>query len=200
MPRLAAVSSNLLASLVALLSLACLSPPFVGSVKPWGRSNAFVSGLRCQMTEADVEAHIPQFPKMLLHRPYSYPHELVAQKGDTMVTLEMNSNLLQAYQISWTSGFTKKSSRLKYDLCEKRYLVEMWLVSSREYGGAAVWLNGVLVGRLDGYGDFARDIPLGIHEFRIERPGLGTWVMELRYDESSQGHDRIPIEVMTKLD
>ncbi len=200
MPRLAAVSSNLLASLVVILALGCLSPPFVGSVKPWGRSNVFVSGLRCQMVVADVEEHIQQYPKMLLHRPDSYPHKLVAQKGATIVILEMNSNRLQTYQISWTSGFTQKSSHLKYDLCEKRYLVHMWLVSSREYGGAAVLLDGVLVGKLNGWGGFARDIPLGVHELRIERPGLGTWVLELRYDESSLGHDRIPIGVMTKLD
>ncbi len=76
----------------------------------------------------------------------------------------------------------------------------MRLVSSREYGGAAVLLDGVLVSKLDGSGDFVRDIPLGVHDFRIEKPDLGTWVLELRYDESSPGRDRIPIEVMTKLD
>ncbi len=194
------VSAGLLAILTAATTLACLSPPFVGNFRPWPGSTAFVKGLRCQMTEADLRHYAEQFPKILLHKPDSLRHVFFAEKGDTLIRLGLQDGLLQTYHISWTSGFTRSSSRLKYDLCKRRYLVHMWLVSSSEYGGAAGWLDGVLLGQLSESGGFVRDIPLGVHEFRIEAPGVGVWVIELRYDKASQGHDRIPIEVMTKLE
>ncbi len=152
------------------------------------------------MTKEELRVYAKEFAKLSLHEPDSSDQLLVVQKGDTLIRLGLKDDLLQTYRVSWTSGFTKVSSHLKYDLCKKQSLVHMWLVSSREHGGAAVWLDGILLGQLSESGGFVRDIPLGVHEFRIETPGLGVWVIELRYDESSSGIDRIPIGVMTKLD
>jgi hypothetical protein len=117
----------------------------------------------------------------------------VAQTGDTLIHLELENDRLRSYQVSWTSGFTKQSSKLKTDLCSGEKLVEVYIVNGYRHAGAAVLLDGEKVGELSKQGTFILDVPLGRHSLTIELPDSRSWSTELRYDESSSGYDRLPI-------
>lgn len=150
------------------------------------------------MKEAEIAVAARQFPRLHLHKPDSYPSRLIAQQGDTQIYLDFRESLLKAYRVSWTSGFTQQDSRVKHNLCSGTKYVELNFLGRKEFAGAIVWLDGKRVTQLDMDGDFCWDVPLGIHQLRIEKPGVGTWTAELRYEETSPGHDRLPIELLTK--
>lgn len=191
-------TSRLALLLVASVLLSCLGPPFVGSSRPWSGSAAFVGNLRCNMTQKEIVSIAQQFPKLRIHQPDSSPDLFVARRGDTLVFLGLRASLLETYQISWTSGFTKQSSQLKHDLCSGTRYVELHLIASSNIAGASIWLDGKRVGEVSKAGGFSRDIPLGLHELRVEQSGVGSWTTELHYHGSSSGYDRLPIELMMK--
>jgi len=105
----------------------------------------------------------------------------------------MKALLLETYQVTWTSGFTKQSFQLKHDLCSGEKYVELHLDASSDLAGASIWLDGERIGEVAKSGGFSRDIPLGVHELRLEKLGVGFWSTKLDYDESSSGYDRVPV-------
>lgn len=184
---------QVLAGLAPLLFSSCLSPPWVGSFRPWSGALEFVEGLRCEMTADEIAAHARSFPPLLLHRPDERDDLLVAAKGDTLVHLELEGSRLKTYQVSWTSGFTKQSHRLKTDLCSGAKLVELHIIGDSAQAGAIVLLDGQPVGELASIGIEVLDVPIGTHTLELRKPGLGSWSTELRYEEGSSGYDRLPV-------
>jgi len=145
------------------------------------------------MTIAEVAEHARSFPQLRLHRPGRREELLVAQKGDTLVHMELEEARLKRYQVSWTSGFTTQSCNLKADLCSGEPLVQLAIVGSAEQAGAAVLLDGRAVGELSSEGNRSLDVPLGSHVLTLEKVGWGTWSTELHYNSSSPGCDRLPV-------
>lgn len=187
------VGGGLAVLLAASTLISCFGPPFAGSFRPWSGSAVFVKSLRCKMTEAEIEATAQRFPPLEVRRSNLYPGDLTVQKGDTLIFLGLRDSRLETYRISWVSGFTKRSSRLKYNLCSGDKYVEVHLVGSSDLAGAKVWMNGEVIGQLSVFGTFGLDVQLGSHKLRVEKAGGGSWSTELRYDESSSGYDRVPI-------
>lgn len=185
--------NHVLAGFALLLFSSCLSPPWVGSFRPWSGALKFVEGLRCEMTADEIAAHARKFPPLLLHRPDERDDLLVAAKGDTLVHLKLEGSRLKTYQVSWTSGLTKQSSRLKTDLCTGQKLVELHIISDRTHAGAIVFLDGQPVGELARIGNKVLDVPIGAHSLELRMPGGGSWRTELNYDETSPGHHRLPV-------
>lgn len=180
-------------ALVFLAASGCLSPPFVGSHRPWVKSAHFAHELACGMEEEDIEAVAQRYSRLTLHRPDSFPNLLVAQRNDTRITLVLEGSRLRRYQISWTSGFTRLSSYTQQDLCNGMEYVELRIFGEPTHSGASVWLNGELLGRLSDSGYFEHDVQLGLHELRIMKNGRGTWSTELSYDSSSSGDQPLVI-------
>ena len=176
-----------------LLVLSCLSPPWVGSARPWVGAVEFTEGLRCDMAAPEIAEHASSFPKLQLHRPEGRKDLLVAQKGDTMVRLDLEGLSLKRYQISWTSGLTKQSYHLKTDLCSGQKLVELHIIGDSEDSGAVVILDGHPVGELSTTGIEVLDVPIGTHTLEVRKADLGSWSTELRYNEKSSGYHRLPV-------
>lgn len=186
------MARHLIAGLPALLLVSCLSPPWVGTARPWAGADDFTGGLRCDMTEAEITEHARSFPHLLLHHPDGNRELLVGRKGDTLIHLELDGGNLETYQVSWTSGLTKQSHELKTDLCSGQKLVELHVIGGSEHAGTAVLLDGERIGELPSHGTASFDIPLGVHTLALDRRG-SVWTAELRYDLSSAGYDRLPI-------
>lgn len=144
------------------------------------------------MSVAELRTYSERYPQLQIRDP-DEPELLVAWKGNTQILLWLGTGGLTAYQITWTYPLTNFDSRLKTDLCSGARYVELNLVGDSALAGAAVWLDGERVGELTSSGNFTWDVPLGAHQFRVEKPDGGSWSTELRYDESSAGHDRLPI-------
>ena len=179
--------------LMALLLVSCLSPPWIGSRLPWTGAKDFTSGLRCQMTEADIKLFAKTFPRLSLHQPDGWKGRLVGQKGDTMIVLELEAErLLTRYQVSWTSGLTRQSFELKNDLCSGQQLVTVAVVGSPRLAGAALLLNGEPAAMLSSQGTALFDVLLGEHTL-VVRHEDAEWSTLLRYDTSSSGWDRLPV-------
>lgn len=145
------------------------------------------------MTAAEIAEHARRFPQLRVHRPEGREDLLVAQKGDTIVQLELGGASLKTYQVSWTSGFTKQSHYLKTNVCSGEKLVELHIIGDRGHSGAVVMLDGEPVGELSSTGFEVLDVPIGTHTLEVRKAGLGSWSIEMRYDEESSGYDRLPI-------
>lgn len=182
----------LVAALPAAFFFSCLSPPWVGSARPWSKADDFTGGLHCDMAEEEIAEHARSFPRLLLHRPDERQDLLVGRKDDTLIHLELDGGNLKTYQVSWTSGLTKQSHELKTDLCSGQKLVELHVIGGSEHAGTAVLLDGEWIGELPNHGTASFDIPLGVHTLALDRRG-SVWTAELRYDTSSSGYDRLPI-------
>jgi hypothetical protein len=117
----------------------------------------------------------------------------VAWKGNTQILLWFGPRGLSAYQVTWTYPLTHFDSRLKTDLCSGIRYVNLMLIGDSELAGAAVWLDDERVGELSEAGNFNRDVPVGVHHLRVEKPDGGSWRTELRYDEANSGHDRLVV-------
>lgn len=181
----------LLVPMAALLS--CLSPPWVGSMHPWARAEKFVEELQCGMSDQELSTHLRSFPSLKLHRPPGHDGLAVASRGDTSITLWFDQSGLRAARVAWTDGFTSTAHRHKHDLCSGLELVELNIVGSSKHGGATVLLDNVPLGALSRSGGFTTDVPLGLHELRLNKEGVGTWSTKLRYEETSSGYDRLSI-------
>lgn len=144
------------------------------------------------MSETELRTYSERYPQLQIRNP-DKPELLVAWKGNTQILLWLNAGGLTAYQVTWTYPLTHFESGLKTDLCSGVKYVELNVVGDSVLTGAAVWLDGERVGELSGAGTFTLDVPLGIHELRVEEALGGSWRTELRYDESSSGHDRVSI-------
>jgi hypothetical protein len=144
------------------------------------------------MSEAELRSYSDRYPQLQIRDP-DEPELLVAWKGNTQLPLWFVADGLVAYQVAWTYPLTNLESQLKTDLCSGAKYVDLNLVGDSELAGAAVWLNGKRLGEFSRSGTFTWDVPLGVHELRIETASGGSWSTELRYDESSSGHHRIPI-------
>lgn len=176
-----------------MLVLSCLSPPWVGSARPWVGAVDFTEGLRCDMTEGEIAEHARSFSRLQLHSTDERDEVLVAQKGDTLIRLELEGPHLKRYQVSWTSGFTKQSHDLKTDLCSGEKLVELHVLGHSAQAGAVVLLDGQRVGELSSTGVDILDVPIGTHTLEVKEAALGSWSTELIYDEASSGYDRLPL-------
>lgn len=159
---------------------------------PWRKADDYVAGLRCNMSEAELRTYSARYPQLAIRVP-DEPDLLIASKGNTRILLWFGAGGLTAYQVTWTYPLTNFESQLKTDLCSEAKYVKLSLVGDSELAGAAVWLDGERVGALSRTGTFTCDVPLGVHELRIERAGGGSWNRQLRYDESSSGHHRVPV-------
>lgn len=180
------------AALPTALFFSCLSPPWVGSARPWANADDFIGGLHCDMTQEEIAEHARSFSRLQLHHPDERQDLLVGRKGDTLIDLEIDRGRLQTYQVSWTSGFTKQTVELKTDLCSGQELVELHIIGGSEHAGTAVLLDGVRIGELPSHGTASFDVPLGAHTLALHR-GNSIWTAELRYNRSSSGYDRLPI-------
>lgn len=118
---------------------------------------------------------------------------MVAQKGDTLVHMELEGLHLKRYQVSWTSGFTKQSHDLKTALCSGEKLVELHVLGDSAQAGAVVLLDGDRVGELSSTGVDILDVPIGTHTLEVKKAALGSWSTELSYDETSSGYHRLLI-------
>jgi len=159
---------------------------------PWRKADDYVAGLRCNMSEAELRTYSERYPQLEIRDP-DEPELLIASKGNTQILLWLGAGGLTAYQVTWTYPLTNFDSRLKTDVCSGARYVELNLVGDSELSGAAVWLDGERVGTLSKTGTFTWDVPLGVHQLRVERMGGGSWSTELRYDESGPGHHRVPV-------
>ena len=184
---------QLLAGFLALLLFSCLSPPWIGSARPWDRADEFTEGLRCDMTEAEITERARSFPALHLHHPDGRPELLVGQKGDTLIHMTLDGPNLETYQVSWTSGLTRQSCALKVALCSGQELVHLAIVADAGHAGARVLLDGQQVGELSKQGNKDVDVPLGTHRLTIEKADSRSWSTELRYDSSSPGCARLPV-------
>jgi hypothetical protein len=144
------------------------------------------------MSEAELRTYSERYPQLQIRVP-DEPELLIAWKGNTRILLWFGRGGLTAYQITWTYPITNFDSRLKTDLCSGARYVDLNLVGESELAGAAVWLDGERLGELSRSGTFTWEVPLGVHELRIEIAGGGSWSTELRYDDSSSGHHRVPV-------
>lgn len=71
------------------------------------------------MEEEQIAEIAGRYSRLQLHRPDSVPNELSVQRGDTLIILNLEESRLRSYQITWTSGFTRRSARPEVSLCEK---------------------------------------------------------------------------------
>lgn len=144
------------------------------------------------MSEAELRAYSERYRQLQI-RDSDEPELLLAWKGNTQILLWLDAGRLAAYQVTWTYPLTNFDSRLKTDLCSGVRYVDVSLVGDPELSGAAVWLDGQRVGELSSSGNLTWYVPLGAHQLRVEEPDGGAWSIELRYDDSSSGHDSVAI-------
>ena len=172
--------------LFAFLTMACTS------TRPWTEATQFTMGLACDMSSEEIRELAKSFPELFLHQPHGHRGLLVGQKGNTLIHLELAGYGLRAFQVSWTSGFTKQSSALKNDICSGQKLVQLHVLGDPKYTGASVLLNNDQVGELSRQGTRTLDVPLGVHTLTVKK-GSSSWSTKRRYNSSSSGYDRLQI-------
>ena len=195
MSRAAAANRIGLSLVLPVLFLtSCLSPPWIGSWEPWSGSDKFTSGLQCGMNEAEIVEYAKNFPRLKIHKPVDVEDVLFGARGDTSILLELVHGGLRAHRVTWMSGFTRLSSRLKTDICTGQRLVQLRLVGEPRHADASVLLNGERIARLSRRGTASLDIAVGSHTLTVKH-GDFLWSTKLHYHLSSSGWDRLEIPV-----
>jgi hypothetical protein len=105
----------------------------------------------------------------------------------------MDSDGLQAYQVTWVYPITNFAAQTKVNVCTGEKFVNVRFVALSSVG-SSVWLDGNTVGVL-GPGSMDIDVPLGFHKMSIVHPERGKiWEREVQYADSSPGVDRFEID------
>lgn len=160
------------------------------AAKPWRGVDEFVAGLRCGMSEPQLQAYTREFRDVRIKKGERVlGPTLVAQRQNTLIFLWLQSDQLKSYQVTWSYPVTNQAWELKRNLCSGQQFVDLHLVGSSRFAGAEVLLDEEVVGELSSAGTISLDVPLGSHQV-VVKSHLGTWSADLTYDLGSSGYDR----------
>jgi hypothetical protein len=88
------------------------------SFSRWMRTDDFVSRLRCNMSEQEIEATVRSFKNLELNKVQYEPRwTLVATEGGTAITLALDQGGLRRIQVSWIDAVEHRRFLPEKDLC-----------------------------------------------------------------------------------
>jgi len=174
--------SPLIVSLsIVAISLGCFSG------RPWRRAEEITASLRCDMTPTEVMNRLASYRHLQIHKNDHEDGLYIAYKGNTSIRFWFESDRLKSCQTTWVWFVTNINSSPKVSLCSDIKTVNLRVYAPATLAGAVIWLGDLRAGQLTENDYDEMDVPLGVHELRIEQHGTVVWTTTLRYDESSSG-------------
>jgi len=157
------------------------------SGRPWRGANEITARLRCDMTSTEAMDQLANYRRLQIHKNDRKEGLYIAHKRNTSINLWLESDRLKAYQTTWVWFVTNIDSSPKVSLCSGIKTVSLRVYAPATLAGSMIWLDDLRAGELTENDYDEMDVPLGVHELRIEQNGTVVWTTTLRYDESSSG-------------
>jgi len=112
MPRITSIAHLLLLVFLcgSTISCCCLR---------WSQADKFVEGLRCGISEEELNRYAATFRGALVHKPEQPSQiDVIIIHGGTHVRCWLPNEKLEVIQVSWISGIMKVTTESKRYLCE----------------------------------------------------------------------------------